>query len=189
MSLTKAEQGLVKTISSYSTFERISSKMAREFGRMKKGKEESYALLLLPIESNLLKANRKCGINNGRRAIEAIRLCLFKIEGYVNGWEYDFGQYLTSDNRDYLDAVLYAVDPGFNDELSAVVSQWYDMSRADDLREYFSLPVKCLLRIEDSIQMWTKEGGASGYFDFLESTFGVAVGDDKMDFTVARRTP
>ena len=113
----------MKTIGNYSVFERISSNMAREFGTIKKGKEEQYSMLLLPIESNIIRANRKNGVNNGRRAMEAIKISLFTINGYLNGWEYDFGKYLTAKNKDYVDAILHAVDPFTNEELAAVVSQ------------------------------------------------------------------
>ena len=176
----------MKTINSYTAFERISSNMAREFGKIKKGKEERYAFSLLPIESNLLKANRKNMINNGRRAMEAIKICLFKIEGYLTGSEYDFGKFLTDENSGYLEAVMYAVDPFFNEELADAVRLWYDLESADDLREYFSLPIKCLLRIEASIQTWTGEYGASGYFDFLEAHLGIIGNDEKMDYVVAQ---
>ena len=177
----------MKTINSYSTFERVTSNMAREFGRIKKGTEESYAFVLFPIESNLLKVNRKNGVNNGRRVMEAIKICLFKIEGYLNGWEYDFGQYLTDDNKEYVDAILYSVDPFSNEEIAGIISQWYDMNSKEDIREYFSLPVKCLIRIEESIQTWTNERGASGYFDFLESHLGVKIDDEKLNYTIAQR--
>jgi len=108
----------MKTISNYSSFERITSNMAREFGRIKKGTEEEYALSLYPIESNLLKTNRASGVNNGRRAMDAIKICLFK---------------------------------------------------------------------EESIQTWTKEGGASGYFDFLENYLGTEVDGEEMNYVVAQR--
>jgi hypothetical protein len=177
----------MKHINSYSSFERVTSNMARGFGRIKKGTEENFAFVLYPIEGNLLKINRKNGVSNGRRAMEAIKICLFKIEGYLNGWEYDFGQYLTDDNKEYVDVILYAVDPFVNEEIAGIISQWHDMNSSEDMREYFSLPVKCLIRIDESIQTWTNQGGASGYFDFLENQLGVKIDDEKMNYTVAQR--
>jgi len=37
---------------------------------------------------------------------------------------------------------------------------------------YYKTLIKCLLRIEKSIDLWTKELGINGYFTFLENTFG-----------------
>jgi len=71
----------MKIISNFSVFERITSNMAREFDRIKKGTEESYSFVLFPIESNLLKVNRKRGVNNGRRAMEAINNRPFQNRG------------------------------------------------------------------------------------------------------------
>jgi len=105
----------------------------------------------------------------------------------LNGWEYDFWKYLTDENKAYLDAVLYAVDPFYNKEIAGIISEMYDMNEKEDMREYFSLPVKCLIRIEESIQTRTNERGASGYFDFLESHLGVSIDDEKMNYTVVQR--
>ena len=169
----------------FSTFERISSNMAKEYGTIKKGTEESYGFCLYPIERNLLKINRKHKINNGRRAIEAIKLSLFIIGGYINGTEYNLGGFIDDENKAYLDGVLMGVDPFSNVELNGILSEIYDLKSTDDLRKYFSLPIKCLLRIEQSMQLWTKNGGVTGYFDFLENTLGHTVSnDDKMDFII-----
>ena len=168
----------MKTIANYSAFERISSNMAREFGTIKKGREEEYAKLMMPIENNLMKMSRKTGNNNGRRAMEAIKICLFMVTAYLNGWEYDFGNYLTGENEDFVSAVLMAVDPFTNKELRDLLEQSYDLDSKDDLHEYFATPVKCLLRIEASIELWTKKRGSSGYFDFLEGHMGHVLSND-----------
>ena len=44
-------------------FERASHSMAKKFGTIKKGDEESYSMLLFPMEGNLLKVNRIHQIN------------------------------------------------------------------------------------------------------------------------------
>lgn len=40
-------------------FEKIYSQMEREFGKIRKGEEETYAMLLLPMEGNVLKIHRE----------------------------------------------------------------------------------------------------------------------------------
>jgi len=39
-------------------FEKIFSQMAKDFGKMRKGDEEAYSMLLFPIEGNALKTHR-----------------------------------------------------------------------------------------------------------------------------------
>ena len=168
----------MKTIANYSAFERVSSNMAKEFGTIKKGAEKDYILFMLPIESNLIKMGRKTGNKNGRRAMEAIKICLFTIDGYINGWEYDFSNYLTPENKDFVHGILMAIDPFTNQQLYKVLDNEYYLDKKEDLREYFTTPVKCLLRIEVSMQQETKDYGTSGYFDFLENHMGDVLPDD-----------
>ena len=132
-----------------------------------------------------MKTNRKYGINNGRRAIEAIKAALFIIDGYINQIEYNLTGFTSDDNKAYLNAILMGIDPFTNNELFDILTDMYDLQSPDGLRAYFTLPIKCLLRIEQSIQLWTKNNGVSGYFDFLENHLGNAVpSNDKMEYII-----
>ena len=163
-------------------FERISSRMAQKFGTIEKRLEGKYTKILLPIESNLLRANRKHGINNGNRAVEAIHICLLKIDGYVNEIEYDLDPYISDANKPYVTAILMSFDPFSNENLRHIVEEKCDIQSAEGLCEYFEPPVKALLRIEKSIELWAKDYDANGYFSFLEEQIGEAVADnDKTD--------
>lgn len=62
-------------------FEKIYSQMEREFGKIRKGEEETYAMLLLPMEGNVLKIHREFPESNSRRLREAIALALFDVKG------------------------------------------------------------------------------------------------------------
>jgi hypothetical protein len=168
----------------YGEFERMPSKMAKTFGTIPKGSENDFNEVLFPMESNLLKVNRIHGANNGRRAMEAVALCLFKVDGYLNGKEYDLSGFVSPENEFYMNALLMAFDPFTNGRLRAVAEGAWDLNSPEGLRGYFSTPVKCLLRIAKSIDLWTKDYGAGGYFGFLEGQIGVLVPQDgKMDFT------
>ena len=59
--------------------------MEREFGKIRKGEEETYAMLLLPMEGNVLKIHREFPESNSRRLREAIALALFDIKGTTVG--------------------------------------------------------------------------------------------------------
>lgn len=166
-------------------FEKISSNMAKEFGTIKKGNEEEYSFILFTMEANLLKTNRIFKINNGRRVIEAIHACLFIVNGYLNQTEYELSEYITRENEPYIKGLLASFDPFTNEQIISVAGQEYNLESLEDLHEYFTIPVKCLLRIEDSVAVWTKSYGINGYFNFLENQLGQTVEhDDKMNFTV-----
>jgi hypothetical protein len=161
--------------------------MAKKFGTIEKYLEGRFTQLLLPIESNLLRASRKSGINSGKRAIEAIHICLFVIDGYVNQMEYDLDPYISDANKPLLTACLMCFDPFTNKRLKPLAEKQCDLHSKEGLRDYFEAPVKCLLRIEKSIALWTKERGDAGYFDFLENQIGKSItNNDKIDCVVIK---
>lgn len=51
------------------------------------------------------------------------------------------------------------------------------------LKNYYKLPIMCLLRIKDSIDTWEKRSGSDGYFDFIESYMGSQIKGREMKFT------
>jgi hypothetical protein len=159
--------------------------MSKDFGTIKRGDEESYGSMLMPMEGNLLKLHRKDPTRNGRRAIEAIHICLIKVDGYINGIEYDFGKFITDENKPLIEGLLMSFDPYTNQEIFSATNQIYDLNSSEGLRDYFATPVKCLLKIEKSIEMWSEKLGANGYFNFLEDQIGKIIErDDKMDYTI-----
>ena len=74
-------------------FERIYSQMEKEFGKMRKGEEEVYSMLLLPLEGNALKVHREFPSSNSRRLREAIALVLFDIKERCTGEKADTGKF------------------------------------------------------------------------------------------------
>jgi len=178
----------MKVITNYVAFDRISSHMAKKYGLMIKGTEADYTMYMMPIESNMMKIRRNTRNSKGRHAIEAIKICLFIIDGYINDMDYDLSKFHSPENQGFVHAILMAVDPFTNEEMKTHVMKEYDLDSKNDLHEFFSTPVKCLLRIERSIEKWTKNNGQDGYFNFLESHMGHAVPDDlQMHFTYELR--
>jgi hypothetical protein len=168
-------------------FEKKSSEMGKVFGKIEKGNEVTFAMQLFAMESNLLKINRIRQVNHGRRALDAVRICLFIIDGYIHDVTYNLDEYLTDDVSSFVRSLLMSFDPFVNEEISSIVGskEILDVDSSESLREYFEEPVKCLIRIEKSIEIWTKRYGNNGYFNFLEGTLGNKVpNDDKMDFAV-----
>lgn len=167
-------------------FERIYSQMEKEFGKMRKGDEEAYSMLLFPLEGNVLKIHREFPSANSRRLREAIALVLFDIKGNCTGEKADTGKFRNEDNEKLENALLMAFDPFTNAEVMELLKQQTgtDTLTQGVLESYYKLPVMCLLRIKDSIDMWEKRSGADGYFDFIESYMGNQIKGAEMNFTV-----
>lgn len=168
-------------------FEQISRTMERRYGKMEKGEEDIYAMGLYPMESNLLKIWRKYPESNSRRLEEAIPLVLYAIKNNTDEEKVDVGAFESLANIRLRDAMLAAFDPFSNEEIREVLEANTDMNMDDKetLKEYYRLPVRCILRIKDSVELWLKKRGSNGYFDFLEEWIGEKVpDDDKMNYSI-----
>lgn len=53
--------------------------MEKEFGKIRKGEEDGYSMILFTLEGNALKVHREFPLSNSRRMREAIALALFDI--------------------------------------------------------------------------------------------------------------
>lgn len=170
-----------------SQFEMIIRRMDQRYGHMRKGDEDIYSMMLFPMESNLLKVHRKYPESNSRRLKEAICLAFHKIEGYLTGEQTDVSKFENPENIRLRDALLYAFDPFTNKEVQAALSmdRKIDLNDKDSLEKYFKVPVMCVRRIYDSVEMWFKQGGSNGYFNFIEGFMGSQVKrDNKLHFSV-----
>lgn len=162
--------------------DRISTRMAKEFGTIPKGQEEHYAYPLSAMEGNMLKLHRQDPNRSGRQALTAIRMALLTIDGYIKQVEYDFSSHATPENQALLHGLLMSFDPFTNKDVYEVA---VEDANSFDTKNYFVIPIKCLLRIEKSIKHWTKEYGPNGYFTFIENHMGKLVEqDDKMNFAI-----
>ena len=162
--------------------------MAKDFGIIPKGDEELYSVLLHPMEGNLLKLHRNNPNRNGRHAVEAIKMCLLKVDGYIRGVDYDFSRFVNDENQAFLNGLLASFDPFTNRQVYDIVNKSNEFDIPEGLEGYFELPIKCLLRIEKSIDLWTGEYGNNGYFQFIEDQIGYLIDkSDKMNFAVRLR--
>ena len=167
-------------------FERIYSQMEREFGRMRKGEEDVYSMLLIALEGNVLKIHREFPSSNSRRLREAIALVLFDIKGNCTGEKADTGNFRNEENERLEKALLMAFDPFVNENVMKVLKKKTRTRELTQemLKSYYKIPVMCLLRIKDSIDTWEKRSGADGYFDFIEGYMGSQIKGNEMNFTV-----
>ncbi|MCI9601750.1 MAG: hypothetical protein HFI17_14790 [Lachnospiraceae bacterium] len=166
-------------------FDRISSSMQKEFGTIRQGEENTYDILLFPMEANMLKLYREKKSRNGRRAQEAVRICLFAIDSYLTGKEYDTTAVTAPESQELAHGLLMSFDPFTNAEIREAAEEQLDLNSAEGLKAYFKVPVMCLIRIEKSIELWNRQMGPEGYFLFLEENMGSMVNDDgKMNYSV-----
>lgn len=167
-------------------FEKIYSQMEKEFGKIRKGDEETYSMLLLPMESNALKIHRKFPTSNSRRMKEAIALVLFDIKSRCTGESFDTGNFRNEDNERLETALLMAFDPYTNSEIKELLISRGRQHELDlkKMQQYYKIPVMCLLRIKASIDTWEKNAGTNGYFDFIEGYMGTSITGDEMKYSV-----
>lgn len=168
-------------------FQQVVRRMEKRYGKMKRGEEDRYAMLLYPMESNLLKVHRQNPEANSRRLEEAISLVLHEIESRLLGEDRDVVQYENRGNTLLKEALLQAFDPFTNEEIYTVLKEdgIIDPEIQEDLATYYKEPVICVLRIKDSVEHWVKRSGSDGYFKFLEEWLGNKVaGDNQMDYSI-----
>ena len=167
-------------------FEKIYTQMEKEFGKIRKGEEEIYVMLLLPMEGNVLKIHRKFPESNSRRLREAIALALFDVKGNYSGEKYDTGNFRNEENERLEKALLMAFDPFTNEEIMDLLKEQFqmDMLSQEQVKEYYKIPVMCLLRIRESIDTWEKRSGSDGYFDFIEGYMGREITGNDMNFSI-----
>lgn len=167
-------------------FEKIYSQMEKEFGKVQRGEEDMYSMLLLPLEGNALKVHREAPLSNSRRLREAIALVLFDIKEKCTGETIDTERFRSADNEKLEKALLMAFDPYTNEEVMELLKWQYqaDEITQDMLKDYYKFPVMCLLRIKDSIDTWEKQLGVNGYFEFIENYMGSQIKGTEMNFCI-----
>lgn len=166
-------------------FERIYSQMEKEFGKIRKGDEESYMLVLLALEGNVLRVHRMYPDSDSRRLKEAIALVLFDIRNRYSEEKYDAGNFRNEQNERLEKALLMAFDPLSNKEIEEVLREEAATDVAQlNLYEYYKIPVMCLLRIKESVDTWEKRMGVNGYFLFTEQCIGEQVEGNEMKFAI-----
>ena len=160
--------------------------MEREFGKIRKGEEETYAMLLLPMEGNVLKIHREFPESNSRRLREAIALALFDIKGNYSREKYDTDNLRNKENERLEKALLMAFDPYTNNEIMELLKEQFQMDilSQEQVKEYYKFPVMCLLRIKESIDTWEKRSGSDGYFDFIEGYMGKEIKGNDMNSSI-----
>jgi len=151
-------------------FETITNRMKKDYGYMKKGTEELYAMLLFPKEEVLLKAYLKNENLNNYKAKEAINSCLFKTKGYIDKINYDCSKFMEPESIELSNNLAKTFIPFENEDIYDMLKDEYDFDSSDVLKNYFEDHIKSLVRIYESVIFWDKSLGSKGYFNFIKDT-------------------
>lgn len=158
--------------------------MENEFGKIYKGEEYVFEESLMVLETNLLKLHRQYPSSDSRRLREAIALTLFTIRENCSGEEFNTDNFRNENNERLEQALLTAFDPFSNMLIwdTCVKKFGLDFTNKNLLWEFYFEPVICILRIKDSIDLWEKNRGPNGYFEFLEDIIGRTVSGNELNY-------
>ena len=100
-----------------------------------------------------LKIHRQFPASNSRRLREAISLVLFDIKEKYTGEKYDISNFRNEENEKLETALRMDFDPYTNDEIMELLEHQFQTVESTQklLKNYYKLPVMCLLRIKESI--------------------------------------
>lgn len=151
-------------------FDRIISKTKQMISPIRHGEEnEHYFYTLAILEIKLFDLHKRYGLN-GRQAQDIIKIILFDIKGSVEDENYDCSKYKGDNYSDCLFEIEQLFMPDKNPKLCRALKKSVVF---DD--DYYEFPRKHLIRIYESIEQWTKEGGINGYFDFICPYIGTEI--------------
>ena len=157
-------------------FEKIFSRMSKEFGKIVHGEESGYRSILMPMEIALLRTHREHPRSNSQRLKEALALVLFDIQSRYTGETPDLSAFRNVDNERLENALLMVFDPFTSEQVRQSMEEdpdkKVDLSTPDQKRKFFAPFIRCIVRLRESIDIQEKRMGSNGYFDFLEEIFG-----------------
>jgi hypothetical protein len=181
------EPSRIEKLNSY-RFHKVATEMKKEFGTIRKGEEREYLHDLMPIEYAILKFSTGQAKNvTDLKVADALIACLLRIKGYLADAHYDCATLVDPLSMEMAGSIAGTFDPYLFEEIHVMAAEYYDITSKEGLREYFITPVRCLLRILDSLQHWSSSG-ARGYLDYLMGTLGSIIEneDEKVYFHIRK---
>lgn len=154
-----------KELRSYD-LKRIISRAKKEYGIIPKGTEDDYNPQLDYIEHFIYKIYESIPITDTslRTVIEIV---LYDVKTVVEKTEYDYSKIVTKEEISFAQSLRTIFDPMCNENIKNLLKN-VDLNKTEDLKKLYEFPVKCLLRIYDSIEFWNKFYGKNGYYRMLE---------------------
>ena len=164
-------------------FEKIVSRMKKQYGSVPARQENAYQPMLYAMEANLVMTYTTYPSCNGRRVMEAISLALFHIEGFLSGKPQDTSAFENEDNLRLKHALLMAFDPYTNKtvDMDLLKQGGWDLETEEDRELFYHIPIRCLVKINGSAEFWLKDSGPEAYFTFVSDFLPKAQHEIKTD--------
>ena len=150
----------VKVLKEYD-MKRVISRAKKEFGTIIRGHEEEYNPQLNNLEHAIYKTYKKIPISD-RELQQCIEMIIYDLKSIIDNKEYDYKGIVDKKLIDFSKELEKYFNPLINKDIKI------DEDSYKDIKEIFILPIKCLLRIYDSIDFWNKCYGNNGYYKMLE---------------------
>lgn len=155
----------VKELSNYD-MSRVISRARKEFGTIKKGTEELYDPGLNYLEREIYSIYKDIPITDFELR-EVIEMIIYDLKGKIERKRFDYSKIRDEKKQEFSRRLELLFNPFENDNLKADLRN-VNLERKEDLQAMFTFPIKCLLRIYDSIEFWHKQKGINGYYRMLE---------------------
>lgn len=157
-------------------FDSIASKTKKTIkDPIQRGEENGfYYEYLQTLEVELYQFHVEYGIN-GRQAMEIIQVVLLDIESLLDGEEYDYSKWEEPCYRSCADEIEMFFMPDKNVHLQKDLKKGVVLDN-----KFYELAHKCLIRIHESVEFWTRKGGDNGYFNFIGEYIGTEILNERI---------
>lgn len=140
---------------------RVIARARKEFGIIKRGTEEDYNPQLDYFEHKIYEVHTKIPISESELK-EAIEIIIYDVKSILDDKCYSYNAIRTKEQIEFAKELQMLFNPFINEEIKI-----NKLGNAN-LKDLFTLPVICLLRIYDSIDFWHSYYGIGGYYRMLE---------------------
>lgn len=140
---------------------RVISRARKEYGYIERGTEEDYNPQLDYMEHKIYEVHEKIPISD-RSLQVALIVAIYDLKSIVDDKKYDYTDIVDKDIIEFSKDLQMLFNPYINKEI------YINKNSCKSNKELFVLPIKCLLRIYDSIDFWHDRYGMNGYYKMLE---------------------
>lgn len=150
----------VKKLINYD-LKRVISYANKQFGKIERGTEEDYNPQLNYIEHKIYEVYEKINISDYDLQT-AIEITIYDLKGYVDNKIYDYTELVDKKVINYAKELQELFNPFINKDIKV------NNEGKNNLKELFTLPIICLVRIYSSVDFWRNRYGKNGYFKMLK---------------------
>jgi hypothetical protein len=152
--------------------DRIETFLKREYGSIdNQDLLKKYSKMLCALELNILKVKADNPDMNSGRVLEALKIELLRIDGYIRGVCYDYRRVTNEENKKVCQALSYAYDHHSNKKIYYIVCEHYKELNKEANKEIYKVPALCIMFILNyavNRQGWSKY---DSYFKTLKEDY------------------